>query len=238
MENKAEICSKQCFTIKNIASKKYGHFLALLIFGVTCIFFGLCEKCITPKYIIYSKLDSYIPFIKEAVIPYVFWYIYIGASLVYLGLKSKADFYKLIIFLSAGMLIAMFIFVIFPNQQKLRPTIVSNDFCSKLIRYIYSKDTPTNVTPSIHVLNSIAVFACLIKSKPLKEKTVFNIISFIIMIIICASTVLIKQHSIIDVILGALIGFSLFNLIYELQFLKRIFTSYFSRALHILQEQF
>ncbi|ADL51828.1 phosphatase PAP2 family protein [Clostridium cellulovorans] len=195
---------------------KYKHFLAIIAYAIVGFLFSLCEKYISPQYEMYSSIDSYIPFVKEMVIPYITWYLYIAFAIIYLGIKSKEDFYKLITFLVSGMLIAMFIYVVFPNCQNLRATtLLGSDLFSKLIHYLYYIDTPTNVNPSLHVIISIGIYCSLANSEPLKNNRFFNSISFILMVAISISTVFIKQHSIIDVFFGALIGIIIYFIIYR-----------------------
>jgi len=168
----------------------------------------------------YSKLDDYIPFVKEMVIPYLFWYIYIIIALVYLGFTSKKDFYDFTIFMFAGMTICFMIYAIFPNGQNLRPSIHGNDIFSRMVYYIYSTDTPTNSAPSMHVLDSIAVHIALVRCEALKNKFWVKLSSFITMVLIIMSTVMLKQHSILDVMYGMLLSAVLYVIIYKFNILQ------------------
>ncbi|OPJ62412.1 phosphatase PAP2 family protein [Clostridium oryzae] len=201
--------------INNEIYYKYKHFSMLLLYGITGMLFGLCEKHIKYTKLVYSSLDSYIPFVKEAVVPYITWYIYIAVAILFLGLYSVVDYYKLVTFLTLGMLVGITAFILYPTRQNLRPVIASNDIFSSMIKTIYSLDTPTNVTPSLHVMLSIGVFCSLENCQLLKSKKVIRVISLITMLLICASTVLIKQHSIIDVFWGVIAGIGLYILIYK-----------------------
>lgn len=168
----------------------------------------------------YSKLDNYIPFVKYMVLPYLFWYIYIIMALVYLGFNHRGDFYRLSFFMFAGMTICFIIYMKFPNGQNLRPIIVEKDFFSRIIKSIYSKDTPTNSAPSMHVLNSIAVHIAIIKCVAFKKNVWIKWGSFITMVLIILSTVMIKQHSILDVIYGIGLSIGLYLLTYKMDILQ------------------
>jgi membrane-associated phospholipid phosphatase len=194
---------------------KYKHFSTLLIYALTGIIFGLCEKYITETNVIYSRLDDYIPFVKEMVVPYVFWYVYIAGAILYLGLKSKPDYHKLIAFLTSSMLVGIIFFIVHPSEQQLRPVIVETDIFSRTIAYLYSIDTPTNVLPSLHVVISIAVHAGLVCSEPLKDNKLVKFLSTVCMVIISISTVFVKQHSIIDVFWGVVVGIAIYLAIYK-----------------------
>jgi PAP2 superfamily. len=195
---------------------KYKHFLLLLLFIPTQLLFAYCEKVVVPVHIMHTKLDSHIPFIKEFVIPYVFWYIYMIATIIYFGFVSRKDFYRLTALMLLGMVVACIIYLIFPNGQNMRPQITQSDVFSRMIKYLYSVDTPTNVAPSLHVFDSIAIHLGLVNCYKTKDKMWLKVTSFICMILICASTVFIKQHSLVDVFWGAMMAVLLYGIVYGL----------------------
>ncbi|RKD22264.1 phosphatidic acid phosphatase [Caminicella sporogenes] len=200
--------------------KNNNHFLILSYYIIIFFLYKYTEQITRPEYIMHSKIDDYIPFVKEMVVPYLFWYVYITIPLVYFGFNSKKDFYKLSIFMFAGMTICFMIYLIFPNGQDLRPVIVSNDVFSRVIKNIYLLDTPTNSAPSMHVVDSIAVHISIINCEKLKTKKWITVTSFIIMVAIIASTVMIKQHSILDVMYGIGLSLILYLCIYKVNLLQ------------------
>ncbi|AZR74165.1 hypothetical protein BBF96_12625 [Anoxybacter fermentans] len=202
--------------VKNLWSR-YNHLLILLYYGVIGLLYHTFNKYIVPKYYVHSFLDDYIPFIKVFVIPYLFWYLYIAIAVTYFGLTSREDFIKLMLFMFGGMTICFFIYFILPNGQKLRPVITEQDFLSRLIKGIYSIDRPTNVSPSMHVLDAIAVHLAVIKSKKLQNRKWIHYISLVCAILISLSTVFIKQHSVEDVIYAMLLSYALYRVIYKPQ---------------------
>lgn len=194
--------------------REYKHFALLLLYGILYIWFIYCERNVVPEYIMFSPIDLKIPFVKAFVIPYLFWYVYMAFGFIYLGIVSKRDYYRLFLFIFIGMSICYTIYTVLPNGQNLRPAIEGNDIFSRAIRRIYASDTPTNVSPSIHVLNSIAIHIGLIGYEPFRERRLFRLASLVCMISICASTVLIKQHSILDVLWGTVLSVVLYIAIY------------------------
>ncbi|ABW19506.1 hypothetical protein Clos_1968 [Alkaliphilus oremlandii OhILAs] len=184
-------------TIKRLWND-YKHFALLSLYGVLYLWFYYLERTVVPEYDMFSPLDHKIPFIKEFVIPYLFWYIYMAFGFVYLGIVSKKDYYRLFLFMFIGMSVCYAVYGIFPNGQSLRPVITGDDIFSRTMKYIYATDTPTNVAPSIHVLNSIAIHIGLMGYEPFKKNRGLKLVSLIIMVTISASTVLVKQHSILD----------------------------------------
>jgi len=133
---------------------------------------------------------------------------------IYLGIVSKKDYYRLFLFMFFGMAICYATYGIFPNGQSLRPVITDTDIFSRVMRNIYATDTPTNVAPSIHVLNSIAIHVGLVGYEPFKKNWILRGTSFILMVTISASTVFVKQHSILDGIWAVALSLVLYVAIY------------------------
>jgi len=185
---------------------RYKHFIALTAFAPLLIWFKLLEKYIIPEFKMFVPLDQYIPFIPVFVIPYILWFFYVAFGCIYTGLRSKDEYFRLLFFLAAGMSTAYIMYMVFPNTNGVRPAVNGEDICSRLIRFIYATDTPTDVFPSVHVINAFAIDAALRHTKPFCDKRVLRHLSFVLFILICISTVLIKQHSIFDVYCGLLVG--------------------------------
>ncbi len=210
--------------------KKYKHFGVLTYFLVIFCFYYYTELIVEPKYYIYSPLDDHIPFVKEMIVPYVLWYFHIAISIVYFGLYSREDFNKLCVFMFYGMTICFIIYIRYPNGHNLRPVIWENDVFSNIIKFLYKIDTPTNSAPSIHVLISMGIHMVVMESNRLRNKKTIKIISMIIMVLIMISTVMIKQHSILDGIYSLGLGIIIYLIVYkayiiELLIIKmRIFT--------------
>jgi len=204
------------YLVKQIRSflSEHKHLYTLLLLIPILIWFKYLEAVLVPKHIIHTALDDQIPFVKEFVIPYLLWFPYIAYGLLYTGIHSRTDFYKLFFFLAGGMSVTYALYMLFPNAQDLRPVITQNDPFSILLKLIYATDTPTNVCPSVHVINSIAVNAALQHSKDFASKKYGKLMSHVLTILICFSTVLIKQHSIADVVWGIITAAPFYILLY------------------------
>ena len=197
--------------------RKYRHGLALLMAVPVSLWFWLLEQVNkVPKYTMLSPLDSIIPFKEIFIIPYFIWYFYIAGSLAFLFFKSPEGFVRLCWLMYGGMALACFVYTLFPNGQHLRPYVSENDFLSRIVRYTYTVDTPTNSAPSIHVMNSIAVHCALINYRGFRARFhPVKVLSFLLMALICASTVFVKQHSIIDVFCGIALSALLYLIVYR-----------------------
>lgn len=172
------------------------------------MWFSFLEKnTITKITLIHCKLDDLIPFNELFIIPYFLWFIYIFVTVAYFFLKSKQDFYKCCAYLFTGMTICLIIYTVFPNGQQLRVDLNSlgrHNIFIDVLSNLYSFDTATNVFPSIHVFNSIGAFIAINKSERLHKIKWLQWFTLILTVMICLSTVYLKQHSVLDVI-GALV---------------------------------
>ena len=188
-------------------------FMALyLVFYLVC--FGLLEKYVTvPDLWVHCRLDDLIPFCKYAIIPYVMWFPWIPFTLLYILHHSpRQDFWRLCTPLFAGMTLALLFYLIVPNGLTLRPAAVpGDDIFAEAVRALYRSDTPTNVCPSIHVFNSVTLMLAYYRSEcfDLPRRRWMRPAAMVLCLSICASTMLLKQHSVIDVVFGILLALAL-----------------------------
>lgn len=201
--------------LNKILSKKYGHFFLLIIFVFLILWFEYLKKTIVPVHIMYSPLDLSIPFIKEFILAYFFWFVYMAIGFVYFGMVSRKEYYRLLKFISLSMCFAYIIFILYPNGQFARPVVLGDDIFSKMVKFLYSTCETNNVFPSLHVANAVGVHLSVIYSDKLKNKTLMKIVSSILLVLICASTVFVKQHSIIDVLGGFVLAFVIYLVVYQ-----------------------
>ena len=195
--------------IKRIYDKNPLKFI-LEVYAVYLVWFFAMEKIPNRNYhIVYSKLDDYIPFYKPAILIYSSWFLMLVIPFVYLlKRKSYDDLYNIIIPMFAAMFISLIIYVIYPTALDIRVTdITGNDICSWIIRKIQQIDDPNNVCPSIHVSTTVIIynqFRRILKDNK-KSKALFLLWSAGI----CISTMLVKQHSIIDVVCGVVLAYAI-----------------------------
>lgn len=196
--------------------KKNKHvLLAALYLPFYLMWFHYLEKTVQKDYhIIHCSLDSIIPFQEIFIIPYLLWFGLVVAMFLYLGFTNKQDFRQFVLFLFSGMTLYLIICTMFPNGQNMRPVIdPDKNVLTRLISMLWTVDTSTNVFPSIHAYNSIAVAIAAIRNEPLSRKPALLFGIIILCISICLSTVFLKQHSVLDV-LGAIIMAMLFYRIF------------------------
>ena len=181
--------------------------------------FNWLEANITSNYSglnqIHCALDDKIPFIEHFIVPYFLWFIYVAFFVVFFFFKDVKEFYQLVAFLIIGMTIFIIISFLYPNGVNVRPTYFPREnIFTDMVRHLHSIDTNTNVFPSLHVFNSIAVAVAILKSKHFKAWGFVKIGSTILAISIIASTMFLGQHSVIDVIGAFVFAVPTYLLIY------------------------
>lgn len=189
------------FRLNKLNTPEFSHLK--LLFGWLGYFamYFLTENIIPRDrcYVVYSPLDDLIPFCEYFVIPYVGWYLLVAGSLLYFALYNVENFKRLQIFIIVTQVVAMAIYVVFPNRQDLRPALDElgrDNFFIDIIRVLYTVDTSTNVCPSLHVGYSIGIASIWLKEKSAH----WGVKTFVVIfcILVCLSTAFIKQHSIVD----------------------------------------
>lgn len=149
---------------------KYKHGIPLLIYMVIyLVWFAWLEKTNVKNYrVIHVTMDDYIPFCEVFVIPYLLWFAYVAAVVIYLFFKNKQDYYKTCTFLFTGMTVFLIISTLWPNGHHLRPAVLPRDNClTWLVSMLWKTDTPTNLWPSIHVFNSMGAHFAVMRNKEL-----------------------------------------------------------------------
>ena len=188
----------------------------LSYFAIYLPWFGHLEKTVTTHFhVIHTALDDYIPFCEYFIIPYFLWFAYIAAVILWFFFTNKEDYYRVCILLFTGMTLSLLICTLFPNGTDFRPYVdPEKNIFAKAVSLLYATDTCTNVFPSIHVYNSVAVHIGIIRSEQFKNNRIVRLISGVLMVSICMSTVFLKQHSIIDVAGALLLCGAVYPLVY------------------------
>ena len=187
--------------LSNLNTPQYRHLLLLLGWVGYFILYFLTENLIPAEkcHPIHIFLDDLVPFCEWFVIPYVSWYLLIVGSLLYFALYSVDSFRKLQTYIIITQIIAMAIYIIYPNRQDLRPEMFPREnFATWILGIIYEFDTNTGVLPSLHVGYSLGIASTWIR-----EKTVPGWVRTMITIwcgVICLSVAFVKQHSVADII--------------------------------------
>ena len=145
-------------------------------------------------------LDEMIPFVPAMISVYLLCYAtWVGGGVI-IARESPAVCYEVLTGELIAKLLAMVLFLAVPTTM-VRAEITGNDIFSELTRMVYQMDTPDNLFPSVHCLENWIVFRGICKCKSLGRG--WRWAALIAAILVFASTVMVKQHVVAD-ILGAM----------------------------------
>ena len=188
------------FRLSKIREPQFKHLLFLLGWlGYFALYF-ITENVIPRNkcYPVHCFLDDVVPFCEYFVIAYTGWYFLIVGSLIYFALYNPDNFKNMMKFIITTQIVAMIIYIIFPNRQDLRPTeFLNENVFTYILGFIYKFDTSTNVCPSLHVAYSIGIASTFLKEKSVSKPIKAFITFFCFMI--CISVAFVKQHSVVDI---------------------------------------
>lgn len=178
--------------------------LGFMVVYMIC-FTWLENRTGVPIHLLEIRADDYIPFCEYFIIPYFMWFGYIAVTVVYFTLfqDNKQDWWRLILTLGFGMTLFIVVSFVFPNGHTLREySFPRENTFTKMVRMLYKADTSTNIMPSIHVFNSVACCVAILRSNSLKSRRVLRAGTVVLTVLIIASTMVLKQHTILDVIVA------------------------------------
>lgn len=211
--------------IKRIFKKIPRHFYWLLLYGVFyMISFYLLEQRSVRIHLIHCELDDLIPFCEYFIIPYLLWFPFMGLTILYFGViqKDKKQFTRLAWNLCIGTTIFLLISWIYPNGQRLRPAFTGDNIFGQIVGYLYQVDTPTNILPSLHVYGTVVCCLAILESEQLQDRKWLRIGTTILGLSIIASTVFLKQHSVVDGIAAILLNTACYILCYRTEVITQL----------------
>lgn len=182
----------------------WGELKYVLWLPVYLLSFFVIERVVVTGYQpTQTWLDAYIPFCEWFVIPYCLWYPLLVAVGLWLLWKDREGFRRYMRFLALTFFASALIWFLIPNGQDLRPAVMPRDNpLTRLVEGLYSIDTNTNVFPSVHVVGAIGAAWAVKKTPSLERRTLLCGATAILALLICLSTLFIKQHAVLDVIGG------------------------------------
>ena len=186
--------------------------LWLLYLPLYLLYFGMLQLREVPEeavHIIETPLDRMIPTIPAFFVPYaIWWLLFPGALVFFLFYGTRKDFLKLCFILFGGYTICMVVYTIWPNGLNLRVPLAGSDLFTLGVQWLRSIDPPRNVCPSMHVSSTIAIDIVVRQCRYIRRSA--KNIEMVIAVLISVATIFIRQHSIIDVVLGFAMSWALY----------------------------
>ena len=201
MKPTADIRTEAAEPIVPIAERLTVGISLLVIFAV--LFLGVNQWTAqrvsdgAPSFYPEIAIDAYIPFVPIFVFGYTLYYVWLFLPM--LLLRARAQFYQVMIGLNLVQLPALLFFLLYPSHMT-RPAVPRDDISSRLVRFLYHIDPGFNLLPSLHVGHSVLVALFFHTFRP---KSAWVTMGSALIIL---STLLIKQHVVLDVLSGIVLA--------------------------------
>lgn len=157
-----------------------------------------------------TSLDTMLPFVPWMMVPYVSFYAYFPL-MFWMGARDdrRQQAERLTQRLIQATWIAFALFLVVPVEVDLRHQISEvGGVLGVVFDMLHAWDTPYNAWPSLHVLQSLLVV--LTVRAWLQDDASAGALLYGLMwaawVLLCVSTVLVKQHYLFDVATGIIIG--------------------------------
>ena len=154
-------------------------------------------------YNIETFLDQYIPLWPPSIIIYLGCYLFWAANYIIIACQEKKKVYQFFAADFLSRIVCLAFFLLFPTTN-IRPDLESVGFWNQCMILLYSIDAADNLFPSIHCLVS---WFCYIGIRGKKEIPFwYRSFSCVMALLVCLSTLLTKQHVVIDVAGGIILA--------------------------------
>lgn len=159
--------------------------------------FVIVQRTVVPRYSFVTPVDPVIPFMPLTWAIYVLFFPFVIAVSAY-AQEQAFDTFKVAVVMAFMVSIACF--QLFPEiVPRPDPASIANDFLRQRITRLWEIDLPSNGLPSLHV--SVTCLVCR-----MAWLTRHRLLITTTGVLICLSTLTLKQHTLVDVAGGLLVA--------------------------------
>ncbi len=148
-------------------------------------------------------IDGKIPLVTPFIVVYVLAYAHWVLGYIQAANESRRVFFRIFVADLFAKLATMVIFLVFPTTA-FRPEATGSGIFDRLTAMIYKADACDNLFPSIHVLESWMVMHVGFYLK--KVPAWYQPANIVFTILVCLSTVFLKQHVVVDILGGIVLA--------------------------------
>ena len=194
--------------------------ILLVVFQSVLFFFAKISPFTV--HILKSDFDLKIPFIQQFIFFYASWYIMLFLIPFIYNRKDPEVFKKYFIASNLSIIVAFFIYFFYPTAI-VRGNVFTKSISGFVTNIIYKIDTPAvNCFPSMHCILCFFYIFYILKAK---NTSIFVKIAITLWaLVIVLSTLLVKQHVLLDVISAFVLSFAIF-IIVEIVYKKKALKS-------------
>jgi membrane-associated phospholipid phosphatase len=179
--------------------------------AIVCFYFGLDDRnhallaqgfpFFAPK----TRFDDALPLVPEMIWAYYLFYPSFFAVAA-ITLANRRGMYEAVVTYVTTAAAAFLIFLLLPSRMEQPDVATCLSLSCRLLNHMYGLDDGFNIFPSLHVAFPVAVWFMFRTYSP-KLVAPFGVVVVLIM----ASTVLLKRHYLWDMPTGALLGYGTFR---------------------------
>ena len=176
--------------------------LPLLIVLLFNFFAFYLPKVLTPilnLHTIHTALDDKIPLVPGFIFVYVLAFAQWGFGYIIIARDSRERCYRVLSGELISKAMSMLVFLFYATRMD-RPTVEVHDFTTWFLAFIYRMDTPINLFPSLHCLESWLCFRGAIGLKRMPRW--YTWFQFVFTLLVFATVLLVKQHVWPDILGG------------------------------------
>ena len=156
-----------------------------------------------PTHVMTCPLDARIPFSPPWVAVYFLSFPFWLQGGLHITCQEKPRAYRFTAGCILALLISGAVFLIWPGTME-RPEVTGTGFFDNWVRLLYRIDTPTNLFPSLHVLLTYCCWRGTLGCERIPRW--YRGFAFVFFLLVCCTVLLVKQHAIIDVPAGIVVG--------------------------------
>jgi membrane-associated phospholipid phosphatase len=158
---------------------------------------------------LYFPVELNVPFVPEFMLAYLSMYVLFIIPPFFLQAAELRGLGKQLI---AGTLLSGLIFMLLPTRLGFARALPDDGFFGPIYSNLFAIDLPHNMVPSLHVVFSALILLAMAGTT---KKTSYKLFLYCWLLVICASTLLVHQHHLIDVVAGLALAFLLCKTIVE-----------------------
>lgn len=147
--------------------------------------------------------DALVPFVPGMIVVYVGCYLFWAYNYILATRFGRAQTLRFLRADVMAKLVCLLFFVLLPVTLT-RPQVAGTDVFSRLVRLIYAVDSPNNLFPSIHCVVSWLCYTGIRGQRAVPRW--YRAFSCVFALLVFASTVMVRQHVLVDVVAGWLLA--------------------------------
>ena len=156
-----------------------------------------------PVYRLDMPIDAAIPFLPEWISVYYLPFLSWAVSGFVILAQGKEHARRVTRAFVIAMGLSALVFLCWPLTIE-RPEVEGSGLFRDLVRATYQTDQPNNLFPSLHVLMSYFCWRCLWDCPRVSRW--FKGLNLVVFLLVCLSVVFVKQHLVIDIPGGIIVG--------------------------------